>query len=174
MNTLKKCLTEASTLITLNFSAGAGPIILSVNASTTIEWGANLKQEQVNGRRKRARYESGVWRDAERKYDTVKLKCRGLLKALKKLRFWLYGRHFYVETNAQTLVWLLNQTSNDLLNAMITRWLTYIRLFHFDVWHIPEAKNEAADALLRRGRATENSNEKDDVEEFFDAKLYST
>lgn len=72
------------------------------------------------------------------------------------------------------MVWLINQTPNDLPNAMITRWLTYIRLFHFDVRHIPGVKNGAADALSRRGHAAEDSDEKDDVDEFFDAKLYST
>lgn len=87
---------------------------------------------------------------------------------------WLYGRHFYVETDAQTLVWLLNQTPNDLPNAMITRWLTYIRLFDFDVRYIPGVKNGAADALSRRACAAEDSDEEDDVDGFFDAKLYST
>ena len=73
--------------------------------------------------------------DAEKKYDAVKLECHSLLKALKKFRFWLFGRHFFVETDAQTLVWLLNQPPNDLPNAMMTRWLAYIRLFDFDVKH---------------------------------------
>ena len=173
MDALKKLLTEAPTLITLDYSAGAGPIILSVDASTTIGWGGNLQQEQPDGRRKPARYESGVWNDAERKYDAIKLECRGLLKALKKLQFWLYGRHFLVETDAKTLVWLLNQTPNDLPNAMITRWLTYIRLFDFDVKHIAGTKNGAADALSRRGRAPEDSDEDEDVDAFFDAKLYN-
>jgi hypothetical protein len=38
--------------------------------------------------------------------------------------------------DVQTLVWPLNQPSNDLPNAMITRWQTYIRLFDFDVQHV--------------------------------------
>jgi hypothetical protein len=80
-----------------------------------------------------------------------------------------------LETDAQTLVWLLNQPPNDLPNAMMTRWLTYIRLFDFDVKHIPGTKNGGADALSRRGLApkdeVEDENEADD---YFDAKLYGT
>ena len=31
-----------------------------------------------------ARYESGMWVSSEKKYDSEKLECQGLLKALKK------------------------------------------------------------------------------------------
>src|SRR5437773_9380840 len=121
-----------------------------------------------------ARFESGIWNDVEKKYDAIKLKCRGLLKALKKSRFWLFGRSFSVETDAQTLVWLLNQPPNDLPNAIITRWLTYIRLFDFDVKHIPGNKNSGADALSRRGLALEDPDElSDDVDDYFGAKIFN-
>jgi hypothetical protein len=173
MDNLKRMLTEAPVLITLDFSPGAGKIILNVDAAMTIGWGAALHQEQPDGTRRPARFDGGLWNDAERKYDAGMLECRGLLKALKKLRFWLYGRHFIVEMDARNLIWLLNQPPNDLPSAMITRWLTYIRLFDFDVHHIAGKKNGAADALSRRGRAPEDSDTEDDVDDFFDAKLYN-
>ena len=31
--------------------------------------------------------------------ENMKLECRGLLKVLKKFRFWLYRRYFIVETD---------------------------------------------------------------------------
>src|SRR5271170_784184 len=101
-----------SCLVSLDFSIDALPIVLNANASTTIGWGT-LSQVQPDGRPRPARYESRIWSGAELKYDAVKLECRGLLNALK-LQFWLYGRHFYLETDAQTLVWLLNPPPNDL------------------------------------------------------------
>ena len=107
-------------LISLDFSPSALAIILNVDASTKIGWSDTLSQLQSDGTIRPARFESGVWNSAERKYDAVKLECRGLLKALKKFRFWLFGRHFLVETDARTLVWLLNQPSNDLPTAMMT------------------------------------------------------
>lgn len=174
MDELKRRLTSAPILISLDFSEGAGRIVLSVDASK-IGWGAILQQEQLSldGVRKPARYESGIWNDAERKYDAVKLECRGLLKALKKLRFWLFGRSFLVETDAQTLVWLLNQPPNDLPNALLTRWLSYIRLFDFDVRHVKGENNGGPDGLSRRGSAAGEIEEEDDVDAFFDAKMYS-
>jgi RNase H-like domain found in reverse transcriptase/Integrase zinc binding domain/Reverse transcriptase (RNA-dependent DNA polymerase) len=173
MNSLKRSITEGPVLISLDFSPSALAIILNVDASTTIGWGAILSQKQSDGTTRPARFESGIWTGPELKYDALKLECRGLLKALKKLRFWLYGRHFFVETDAQTLVWLLNQPPNDLPNAMMTRWLAYIRLFDFTVKHVPGNKNGGADALSRRGHAKRDGEEDDAVDDYFDAKLYS-
>jgi hypothetical protein len=56
---------------------------------------------------------------------------------------------------------------------MIIRWLTYIRLFDFDVHHIPGKKNSAADALSRRGKAPEHSDSEKNVDNFFNSKLYN-
>ena len=170
---LKDALSNAPVLVSLDFSPSALGIELDIDASTTIGWGAILCQWQEDGNRHPARFESGIWSDAEKKYDALKLECRGLIKALKKLRFWLFGRFFTVNTDSQTLVWLLNQPPNDLPNAMMTRWLAYARLFDFDVKHIKGSGNGAADGLSRRGKG-EIDEEDSDPDEYFDAKLYST
>src|SRR5436190_4348195 len=172
MDTLKKAITEAPVLVSPDFSPSGLQIFLNVDASTSIGWGAILSQLQNDGTIHPARYESGIWSDAERKYDALKLECCGLLKSLKKLRFWLFGRYFTVFTDYQTLVWLLNQPPNDLPNAMMTRWLAYIRLFDFDAKHVPGSKNGAADALSWRGEADRDLPEDDAVDEYFEAKLY--
>jgi hypothetical protein len=58
---------------------------------------------------------------------------------------------------------------------MITHWLTYIRLFDFDIRYIQGTKNGAADALSRRGTAPEDSdNDDDDMDDYFDMKIYNT
>lgn len=54
---------------------------------------------------------------------------------------------------------------------MMTRWLSYIRLFDFDVKHIKDEKNDATDDLSRRGLAEIDNNEEDDPDAFFDAKM---
>ena len=104
MDQLKLRITEAPILISLDFWPSALPIILHSDASTTIGWGAILSQRQPDGSICPARFESGIWNDTEKKYDAIKLECRGLLKTLKKFHFWLFGRYFTVETDAQTLV----------------------------------------------------------------------
>ena len=172
MDSLKLAITEAPVLISLDLSPSGLSIFLYVDASSTIGWGGILSQLLEDGLVHPARYESGIWSDAERKYDALKLECRGLLKALKKFRFWLFGRYFTVRTDSQSLVWLLNQPPNDLPNAMMTRWLSYIRLFDFDVSHVPGNKNGAADGLSRRGKTPEDESDSD-PDDYFESKLYS-
>jgi len=70
-----------------------------------------------------ARYESGIWTEAEKKYDAGKLESQGLLKALKKFRYYLYGVRFLVEIDARTLVYQLNQPAVDLLGSVLNSWL---------------------------------------------------
>jgi len=175
MDELKLAITMAPVLITLDFSPSALQIILHVDASTRIGWGGTLSQLQEDGQAHPARFESGIWSDAERKYDTLKLECRGLLKEPKKFRFWLFGRYFTVYTDSQALVWLLNQSPNDLPNAMMIRWLLYIRLFDFDVKHIPGQKNGAVDALSRRGQSPEDETEdENEADDYFESRMYVT
>ena len=174
MDTLKRAVTQAPVLITLDFSSSALRIFLHVDASTSVGWGAVLSQQQNDGSIRPARFESGIWSDVERKYDALKLECRGLLMSLKKFRYWLFGRFFTVYTDSQTLVWLLNRPPNDLPNAMMTRWLAYIRLFDFDTKHIPGNKNGVADGLSRRGLGEgEKEFNGEDVDAFFEARMYS-
>jgi hypothetical protein len=174
MDSLKGALTTPPTLVSIDYALSAGSIIVTVDASK-VGWGGILQQKQADGKTRPARFDSGIWTIAEQKYDALKLECRGLLKALKKFRFWLHGRMFHIETDANTLVWLLNQPPNDLPNAMLTRWITYIRLFDFEVHHVKGTQNGGADALSRRGKAPEDSgDEEDDVDAFFDALLYTT
>lgn len=65
-----------------------------------------------------------------------------------------------------------NQPPNDLSNAVRTRWLTYIRLFDFDVKHIPGNKNDAADALSRGGQSPHDDPDdlEVDADDYFDTK----
>ncbi|RVD90130.1 uncharacterized protein DFL_001106 [Arthrobotrys flagrans] len=127
-----------------------------------------------DGKKYPIRYESGVWSSVEQKYDAVKRECRELLKALKKLRFWLYGISFTVETDANTLVAQLNMPSTDLSGALVTRWLAWIWLFDFEVKHVPGKKHTAADGLSRRPATQEEIAEADneeDIDDFIDAQL---
>jgi hypothetical protein len=147
-------------------------IVVFVDASKH-GWGAVLAQVR-NGVRKPARYESGVWSDAESKYDSGKRECRGVLMALKKFRHWLYGVHFTLETDAKTLVSQLNRAATDLPGALVTRWLAWIRLFDFDVKHISGTSNSAADALSRKPATKEDLAEKEaeqNVDDFIDAEI---
>lgn len=174
MEILKEALTSAPALASLDYSEGAGLIILAFDASIR-GWGAVLMQlARESKHRHPVRYESGLWNHAESQYDAGKLECRALLKALKKFKQWLYGVTFVVETDAQTLCAQLNRSATDLPGALVTQWLAWIRLFDFEVRHIPGVKNVVADALSRRPateRDRQQAEKEEDIDEWVNAQL---
>ena len=174
MDLLKHALTNPPALVSLDYSQGAGDIILAVDASLD-GWGGVLMQ-LVKGKKHPSRYESGIWSDAEKRYDATKRECRGVLKALKKVRYWLYGIHFILETDASVLVAQLNRSGTDLPGALVTRWIAWIRLFDFEVRHIPGKRHTAADGLSRRPPTDQDlaeAAEEPDIDDFILAELNS-
>ena len=172
MDLLKLALTSPPALVSLDYTEGAGDIILAVDASLD-GWGGVLMQ-LVKGKRHPSRYESGIWSNAERNYDATKRECRGVLKALKKVRYWLYGVKFILETDANVLVAQLNRSGTDLPGALVTRWIAWIQLFDFEVRHIPGRKHTAADGLSRRPHTKADLAEAEaepDIDEFILAEL---
>ena len=174
MDKLKLALTTSPALRSLDYSIGAGLIILGVDSSGK-GWGAVLMQEW-EGKRHPSRYESGIWSDTEKSYDATKRECRGVLKALKKVRNYLYGVHFLLETDASVLVAQLNRGGTDLPGALVTRWIAWIQLFDFDVKHVAGKKHTAADGLSRNPPTEDDIREREmeeDIEDFIDAELGS-
>ena len=174
MDLLKLALTTPPALVSLDYSEGTGEIILAVDASLE-GWGGVLMQ-LVQGKRHLSRYESGIWSCAEKKYDATKRECRGVLKALKKVRYWLYGVRFVLETDANVLVAQLNRSGTDLPGALVTRWIAWIQLFDFEVRYIPGRKHTAADGLSQRpptAADTAEAKAKKDIDDFILAELNS-
>ena len=103
MDLLKLALTTPPALVSLDYNESAGDIILAVDAS--LDGWRGVLMQLVKGKRHPSRYESGIWSNAEKKnYDTTKQECRGVLKAFKKVRYWLYGVRFILEIDANVLV----------------------------------------------------------------------
>ena len=121
---LASALTKPPILITIDYSLGAGLIVLMVDASL-VGWGAVLMQV-INGVRRPARYKSGIWNTAESKYDAIKRECRGVLFALKCLCCYLYSIYFQLKTDVKVLIYQLNRAINNLLGALITHWIAWI------------------------------------------------
>ncbi len=71
-------------------------------------------------------YDSGVWTNAESRYDADKQECHKLLKALKKVCAYLYKVFFIVKLNAQTLVSQLNRSAADIFDVFINCWIAWI------------------------------------------------
>jgi len=65
-----------------------------------------------------------------------------------------------VKIDAKTLIHQLNQPVNDIPGAVVGRWLAYIRLFSFDIVHIPGTKHKGPDSLSRRPATDEEEKER--------------
>jgi hypothetical protein len=74
MDALKMALTQTPALVKIDYSEGAGEIILAADASLQ-GWGSVLMQLDDKGRRHPSRYESGLWTKAEASYDATKQEC---------------------------------------------------------------------------------------------------
>ncbi len=123
-------------------------IILAMNASLE-DW-RKILMILRNEKRHSMRYESEIWSNVEKKYDVIKKKCREILKALKKIRFYFYDVKFILKTDARVLVDQLNRFDTDFSDALVTRWLVWIRFFDFEVRHVLDIKHTAADDLFRK------------------------
>jgi hypothetical protein len=72
-------------LIKIDYSTKAGEIIVKVDASLE-GYRGYLGQKDIKSRKVRPiRYKSGIWSQAERKYNATKREYKGVLKILKKL-----------------------------------------------------------------------------------------
>ena len=169
---IKSILTTFPVVMPIDYNVNPLQIIVAVDASV-LGWGAVLLQNH-RGKRHPARYESGVWNESEKAYDAGKRECRAVLKAFKKFRHWLYGVHFTLEIDANTLVAQLNRTATDLPGALVTSWLAWIQLFDFSIKHVPGTKHLAADALSRRpatDQELEAQRHNPDIDDFVQASI---
>jgi len=125
-----------------------------------------LQEEDENKDQHPRRYECGLWNKAKIRYEAGKRECRGLMKALKKFRNYVYGVRFLVETDANTLVHQQHLPANDLPEALVTRWIAWIRLFDFDVKHVAGRLNGGPDGLSQRarGEGEPEPEQEDDIE----------
>lgn len=156
---LKHIVGEDIVLKELDTTPDAGAIILAVDSSN-VAAGIALYQEDRRGVRYPVRYESVTFTATEQRYSQPKLELCGLVKSLKKRKLYIWGRHFIIEVDAQSLIRMIN-TPDPLPNAAMNRWLAYIALFDFDIQHVKAEKHRLPDALSRVARTASDSEAED-------------
>src|SRR5260370_17970860 len=107
-----------------------------------------------------------TFNEREARYSQPKLELYGVFRALKAERHRLHNIHFHLIVDAGFLTQMMK--SPDLPNAAMTRWITYIQLFTFEVNHTPGTAHRVPDGLSCWLRAADDSNYSDvefDVED---------
>ena len=113
---------------------------------------------------------SCTFNDTESRYSQPKLELYGVFRAVKDLRHRIWGIHFRIDVDAKFLIEMVKQP--DLPNAPMTRWISYIALFDYEIHHVPAQSHAAIDGLSRRKRAPEDSDD-EDAEDFLDKFISS-
>ncbi|GAA5913332.1 hypothetical protein JCM6882_004090 [Rhodosporidiobolus microsporus] len=149
MEEMKTAIGKGVRLRPIDYTPDAGRVTVSVDSSY-IAAGVAIWQEDDEGVRRPVRFDSIPFSPVESRYSQPKLELAGVFKSLKKYRNDLYALRFTLEVDATALVQMLRNP--DLPNAAMSRWVAYIKLFDFDIHHIPGNQHVVPDALSRRRR----------------------
>ena len=149
---IKSLVASAPALRPIDYKS-ENPVVLSVDSSRDAAR-MILSQLSDNGKTKHpARYGSIPMGETESRYSQPKLELFGLFKALRHWRIYIIGvKKLIVEVDAKYIKGMLNDP--DLQpNATINRWIQGIKLFDFELVHVPADKHRGPDALSRRALA---------------------
>jgi hypothetical protein len=170
MNILKIVFINSFAFIFIDYAIDV--VILAMN--TNLEDWKKILMILRNEKKHSVRYENEIWSDAKKKYDVIKKKCREVFKILKKIRFYFYDVKFILKTDARVLVDQLNRSDTNLSDALVTRWLVWIRLFDFEVRHVLDIKHTAANELFRKSSSSNDLKkvaEKKNIDDWVNTQL---
>lgn len=130
---LREALLVSAALKPIDYHSGDW-VVLAVDTSL-IAVGYLLAQDdsQPPYRRHYSRFGSIVLNEREARFSQPKLELYGLFRALQAMKIWLIGiRNLAIEVDAAYIKEMLNNP--DLIPAAsMNRWVTFIKLFQFDL-----------------------------------------
>ncbi|KAK7088759.1 hypothetical protein V1264_022640 [Littorina saxatilis] len=91
-------------------------------------------------------YASRKLLERETRYSTVERECLALVWAVDKFHRYLFGSHFFVETDHRPLMYLRQSKT---ANGRLLRWALSLQEYSFTVVPIPGVRNFEADVLSR-------------------------
>ncbi|CAM4626935.1 unnamed protein product, partial [Lepidochelys olivacea] len=123
---LKEALVSGPVLANPDFDK---PFVVFTDASDT-GLGAVLMQEDEKGERHPIVYLSKKLLPREQHYAAIEKECLAMVRALKKLEPYLFGRHFTVYTDHAPLTWLHQMKG---ANAKLLRWSLLLQDYDMDM-----------------------------------------
>ena len=141
-NALKEKLTAKPVLYAPDYSKD---FILQTDASDK-GIGVIMAQRGENKEEHPVLYLSRKFTEAEKRYSATEKECAGIIFAIKKLRHYLDGQRFVIETDHNPLVWLKTNAGN---NPRLMRWALALQPFNYTVTHRPGKDIKHVDCLSR-------------------------
>lgn len=143
-NIYEKAMQILSSGLVLSYPDFDQPFKVATDASN-LGLGAVLYQ-QIHGETKYISFASRSLSESERSYGATKRELLGVIFALRKFRYYLYGKHFVLYTDHNALTFIHTQKT---VNQMMQNWLEELLELDFEVVHLPGIKNILPDALSR-------------------------
>jgi transposase InsO family protein len=146
--TVREVLASGMTLSFPNFQV---PFQVSTDASDN-GVGAVLYQEEgekTDGSEPSIKYiafASSALTDAQRNYGATKKELLAIVFALKRFRYYLWGKHFTLYTDHRALTYLFTVKHSS---AMMNSWVEILMDFNFEIVHKPGILNVVPDYLSR-------------------------
>ena len=139
---LKNAIIEDITLAYPDFSK---PFVVQTDAAQ-FGIGACLMQRQDDGSLRPISFASRTLSKREIQYSTIEKETAAILFACETFYPYLYGKHFTLQCDHKPITYL---KVNQHKNPRLSRWLTKLQEFDFDIIHLSGAENVVADALSR-------------------------
>ena len=153
-----------------NRKSDEGLVTLAVDsAQSGVGW--VLFQRMEDGIEYPIEFGSRTFNETESHYSQPKLELYGVFRAVKACRRYLWGYHFRIKVDARSVIQMVNNP--DLPNAPMTRWVSYLHLFNFEMEHVPATQHKGPDGLSRRRPSEEDSEESDGEMDQDDAFQYA-
>lgn len=148
-----KCKKLASNMATLIYYDPDKELVLTTDASP-VGLGACLSHRVQEGKKTRLRaiaYASRSLTNAEKNYAQYEREGLAVVWAIKYFRQFLYGRHFYLQTDCSALKSIFGPNYDMGCGAMtrIKRWCVELMEYDFTAQHIRGVKNLVCDSLSR-------------------------
>ncbi|CAM4664757.1 unnamed protein product [Lepidochelys kempii] len=138
-NQLKATLTSDPVLRAPDFDK----LFLVTTDASKRDVGAVLIQEGLNQEFHPVVFLSKKLSERESNWSISEKECYAIVYALEKLHPYVWGQHFYLQTDHAALQWLHTTTGN---NKKLLWWSLALQDFDFDIQHISGASNKVADA----------------------------
>ena len=123
----------------------AGQFIIDCDASN-VALGAVLSHVQ-DGEEKVIAYYSKCFSRQERRYCTTRKELMAVVMSIKHFHHYMYGRHFLVRSDHNSLRWLMN---SSIVEGQLARWLEFLASYDFEIQFRKGISHKNADSLSRR------------------------
>ena len=145
-------------------------VILAVDSSC-IATCFILLQLGADGKHYPSRFGSITWNEHESCYSQAKIEIYGLWCALQAYQLYIISvKNLCIEIDASYIRGMLNNLDIQ-PGAAVNWWIIGIKLFHFDLVHVPGTLHNAPDGLSQRAHSPNDPVDEEDPDDWLDRTM---